>query len=550
MSRALAVVALLLLAAPAATAQQAHENFARATTDLDALAALGRTLLNTTEVAITFTVDDDDANATRRARLGSAITADLDTIAQLSDVESASYLAPLVAPYTNIAENTSTLTRGFAAIRGGDLPERLPLVRADVLGMYADADAFDALGHDTTRLRQLLDLLLGVLETIAQGIEVRTPGRVPTPPYMLLYAEPNETTLGSRVVFRGVVVPPPAGATEVRLALDGAPWANAPVGAQGAFRSAYDVPMDARLGLHRVEGETAAHGQLLRASATFVVERIPVLLTLEPERRTFRPDQEVVLRARLVDARGPLADPVATLVVDGGAPTQVSFLADGAAVFRYAPRTFALGTHNATLTFAGDATHAPARATAEWVIALPGANEPPVEQERSLQELARAIPLIGSALAWIVGWLARAWDWLPWLVAILLTLAAEVGARIYLARNPHAFAPETPAARRARAAIERLVPIPRALPPEDPRRIVLLAYRDVLLALAHDGVAIERLTHREIARVLAERGRDPDAIRLVTQTFETVRYAGEPPAPGVLARYLPSVLRLVRPGGA
>lgn len=532
-----ALLAVLLLA-PLASAQgpPAHENFQRAATDVEALRGLGETLLNTTESALAHTLAADDVNASRRARLGEALTSDLALIAGASDIESASYLAPLVHPYTSIAQNTTNLTRGFMLARSAGDPRLVPLVRVQTLGMLGDADNFDALGFGTARLRELISLLLLDLDRI----ETLSPA--PPRPFMVLVADPPRVTLGERVLVRGVMDPPPAEPVEVRLALDGAPWRTARVDANGAFAVAYDVPADARLGAHRVDAEARASGPTLRANTTFQVLRLTTLLTLAPERASYAPQDSVVLRARLLDGeRQPIAGAQAVLQVDDEAPVNVTFRSDGSALLRFDAGSFALGPHEASLAYAGDATHDAASAETRWIVAVPQGGAPPRPGEtgggggpRPVEPDAPPAPP-ATDLAW-----------LAWIGSLLLVLAAEEGARRLVAARW----PASHAEAKRRAVLERLAPMPRGVSPSDPEGIVILAYRDVLLALSHEGARVDRMTHLEVARALEARGRDPAAVKLVTETFERVRYARERVPSGTLGAYLPSVLRLTKPGGA
>lgn len=538
---ALALLALLL--APTALGQEAHENFDRAATDVESLRALGATILNTTEAALAATLGADDANASRRARLLTALTADLPLIASASDVESGAYLAPLVHPYTSIAQNATNLTRGFAQARGVGDPRLVPLVRVQTQGMLGDADNFDALGFDTARLRELIDLLLLDLDRL----ESLRPA--PPRPFMLLLADPGTVALGGSVVLRGIVTPAPLNATEVRLALDGAPWRTVRLDERGAFGVAYEVPADARLGAHRADAEARSDGVTLRANATFQVVRVGTLLTLAPERPSYAPNVSVVLRARLLDAaREPLSGAQARLQVDDQPPVNVTFRSDGSAFLRFEPDAFGRGPHEATMTYAGDDVHDPAIATATWTVAVPGSGGtgsgtgtgtgggsggPPVEEPEPTPGDGPGVPPPTAS-------------WLPWVLVLAGVLAVEeLARRLVAARWPAALAE-----RRHRHAIERLAPLPRDLPATDPRRIVILAYRDVLLALAHEGVPIEHMTHREVAATLEAAGRDPESVRIVTDLFERVRYAAAPLPAGALGAYLPSVLRLTRRGAA
>lgn len=521
---------LVLLSTPAALAQErGHERFLRAESDPAALHALGDTLLNFTERALERTLDADDANASRRALLVRGLGDDLEVIAGLDEeeVESAGLLRPLVGPYSRVGDNLTVVVEGIA-----DLRQRAPttstaglarLVRADVLALHGDADAFDALGHDTARLRELLALLLGLVDEL----ERRLPP-VPAPGLFLL-VEPADVPLGDPFVVRGVAFGADPAGLRVSLRLDGAPWAEVSTDASGGFRHAGAARLDERLGVHVVRADATLDGRNVSAEARYNVTKIPSRLALSVDRERVPANATLGFTGRLADHRGaPIAGSSAMLRIGDEPARSIAFRSDGAFALRHALGDLAPGRHRANLTYAGDARHEAAFAEIEWEVVDAGIVDAPREKEGSwLAPLAAAPP------------------WLWWILLLLLVLGAEQAAALHLRRRPL----RSPAAsRRIETVVDRLAPLPKAPALDDPRVFVVMAYRDLLRRLLRDGVSVEALTPREVARACIARGGAPDAAWDVALAFEAARYSGEPMPERRVPSYLRSLARLLGAG--
>lgn len=544
--RSLAWTTLALLLAPSATAQGiAHENFARTEADPEALQALGGTLLNFTERAFVATLAGDEANASRSTRLTLALTEDLALISQISEIESAALIAPYVGPYSRLAKNASSVATRIAMLDEATPDEHAQialLARDDVVGMYADADAFETLGHDATRLRELLGLLLDLLDVLQ-------PGPRPDIPVLILSIEPERVPLGRDLVARVLVVMerPPQGA-QLRFALDGAPWAVARTDANGGARVAQRMPLDARLGTHELAVSADVAGTTLETKRAFEVTRVPTRLVLTAAERVVPPERDVILRARLTeDTRAPIGSAPVQLQIDDGAPTTVTFLSDGSLALRLRAGELPEGRHEATLAYSGDERREPAFARARWEIGQP---RPPGEpggapSTGEAPEDLGPFPEPVDLPARVVRVTLQQPPVVLWPVLVVGVLLFELATARWVAMRTRSSPPPGAHAPPPEALPATHVAAP-APPARDARAVVLAGYRDLMLVLAREGVPIASMTHREIARELVRLGYDRDAIADITTVFENVRYASRPADRRAVQRFLPSLVRLLR----